>query len=407
MEVKILSITDLILELSKVNKRENIFSTPKNIDEDSQYFCELSEVYKKIETVASKYSLFCIHDEIKTIKQAVEQYYDGRIDLSLRLIGKIIKELKQVPYIYTPFNDCGAFNNYLPKKIGDNNINLYRARTGTPDDFEDISSMYHIPFNKREKVGSQRFSIPGVPCLYLGKSIYTCWMELGQPSDSEFYVSRVNVDDFIKIFNLSINLNDLDMFCNKLIGDTLEGHDSIFKSVTPEEFILNYTKVWILSLACSFKVKQAARQFKSDYIVPQLVMLALKQHDIHAVAYLGKTFSEDEPCRNLAKLNLNVAIIMNGKYTFSCDKNKSKLVISKLMEKIQLSHPINYALFKNLTMFHASEKGESDNAQNSQCFTNHYFEIAGMYKSYDHTYFCELERYIDGIQKKCYPERQI
>ena len=81
---------------------------------------------------------------------------------------------------------------------------MYRARKGTADQIEDIWSMYHIPFNMREKVESQRFSIPGLPCLYLSKSVYTCWMELKQPSDSELYVSRARVDDNIKIFNLAV-----------------------------------------------------------------------------------------------------------------------------------------------------------------------------------------------------------
>ncbi|WMJ22671.1 RES domain-containing protein [Paludicola sp. MB14-C6] len=396
-----MSIKDFILDLSKVNKSENVFSTPKHINEDSAYLSELSKIYNEIERVALQHHWACLINETKAIKRAVKQYYDGRIDLSLQLIGKIIKELKQVPYICTAFNNCCAFNNNIPINIRNyNNVSLYRARTGIPDNFEDISSMYHIPFNKREKVRSQRFSIPGFPCLYLGKSVYTCWMELSQPSDSEFYVSRVTVDDCIRIFNLSVNFYDLEKLCDALKSDTLEDVHSIYRGVTTEEFILNYTKLWILCLACSFKVKEANRQFKSDYIVPQLVMLALKRYHIPAIAYLGKTFCEDEPYHNFAKLNLNVAIIMDGKDTFIYKKNKCEF--SELMKKIQLSYPINYSQFKNLKNFRSSEKGESDNAQdNPQCFVNHHIKIAGTYKSYDHTYFCEFERYIDIIQKKC------
>lgn len=38
--------------------------------------------------------------------------------------------------------------------------------------------MFHIPLNKRRMVTTQRYSTPGYPCLYLGKSIYTCWEEM-------------------------------------------------------------------------------------------------------------------------------------------------------------------------------------------------------------------------------------
>lgn len=66
----------------------------------------------------------------------------------------------------------------------------------------------------RERIGSQRFSVPGVPCLYLGKSVYTCWRELGQPNDSEFYVSRARINDEINIFNMAVNFDTLRHFCN-------------------------------------------------------------------------------------------------------------------------------------------------------------------------------------------------
>ena len=269
---------------------ENVFNTPRDIDKDSLYFSELSKTYGEIKKIANKHSLSKISDEIENIEEAIKQYYDGQIDSALKIIRNIIREFKDVPYICTAFNHCGAFNNLATEKVADKDIDLYRARKGTAEQIEDIWSMYHIPFNMRSSVGSQRFSIPGLPCLYLGKSVYTCWMELKQPSDSEFYVSRARVDDNIKIFNLAVNINDLINLCSNLPEKDSVEYNSSQKGVTRDEFILNHLKIWVLSFASSFKIKQESRQFKSDYIIPQLVMLALKQLDIPAVAYLGKTF---------------------------------------------------------------------------------------------------------------------
>ena len=44
-----LSIISFITELSNINKEKNVFSTPRYIDEDSQYLSKLSDAYEKIE----------------------------------------------------------------------------------------------------------------------------------------------------------------------------------------------------------------------------------------------------------------------------------------------------------------------------------------------------------------------
>lgn len=38
--------------------------------------------------------------------------------------------------------------------------------------------VFHFPFNMRSKMSTQRYSIPGFPCLYLGTSLELCCMEL-------------------------------------------------------------------------------------------------------------------------------------------------------------------------------------------------------------------------------------
>ncbi len=79
-----MSIIDFITELSEINKMENAFSTPRDIDKDSLYFSELSKTYGDIKKIANKYSLSQITDEIENIEGAVEEYYNGQIDSALK-----------------------------------------------------------------------------------------------------------------------------------------------------------------------------------------------------------------------------------------------------------------------------------------------------------------------------------
>ena len=49
------------------------------------------------------------------------------------------------------------------------------------DKLIDLVEMFHIKYELRGKVQTQRCSFPGLPCLYLGCSSYVCWLELNRP----------------------------------------------------------------------------------------------------------------------------------------------------------------------------------------------------------------------------------
>src|SRR5438128_3725244 len=52
--------------------------------------------------------------------------------------------------------------------------------------------MFHAPFELPYK--SYRFSTPGAPTLYLGNSVYLCWLECGEPDLDRCFVSRFEID---------------------------------------------------------------------------------------------------------------------------------------------------------------------------------------------------------------------
>ena len=57
---------------------------------------------------------------------------------------------------------------------------FYRIRTGSLESSSD-GALFHIPFEKRHLVSSQRYSIPGYPILYLAGSLFTAWCEMDKP----------------------------------------------------------------------------------------------------------------------------------------------------------------------------------------------------------------------------------
>lgn len=136
--------------------------------------------------------------------------------------------------------------------------------------------MLHLPKTLRGKTGNYRFSIPGMPSLYLGNTSYVCWLETGKPSAHDFYVSPVIVDSSLRIFNLAvmtrniINLKNLD-----------------------KDTVHCWLKLIVLMIATSYVIKEENRTFKSEYIVSQSIMLACKNLGLDGVAYFSKRI-EDE-----------------------------------------------------------------------------------------------------------------
>ncbi len=71
---------------------------------------------------------------------------------------------------------------------------FYRARLSEAKPFT-RGNLFHIPADLRYNVATQRFTIHGLPCLYLGGSTYVCWRELGEPDPGDLAFSGFWLDD--------------------------------------------------------------------------------------------------------------------------------------------------------------------------------------------------------------------
>ncbi len=66
---------------------------------------------------------------------------------------------------------------------------MYRFRMNPPAPCGK-GHLFHIPFEARHKVREQRYSVAGLPSLYLGGSTHLCWRELGEPDKASIAVAR-------------------------------------------------------------------------------------------------------------------------------------------------------------------------------------------------------------------------
>lgn len=146
--------------------------------------------------------------------------------------------------------------------------NWYRMRL--QEDEKRIFSaneMFHIPFTLRHKVSLARYSVSGYPCLYISRSVWATWEEMHEPKLSDFTVSRLELQNAIGVLDLRVPV----------------WHDNY-----NEQELLKQLYTIPLVLACSVKVKYPKDNFKPEYIIPQLVMLAIAYSD---VPYMGCAYT--------------------------------------------------------------------------------------------------------------------
>lgn len=138
-----------------------------------------------------------------------------------------------------------------------------------------------IPTDKREFIGSNRYSSNGIPCLYLANSILTCWEELNRPSLDSFWVSRFWPVKEIRVLNLSVTGYEI-INAQQYIRTVSENKDAY------DQVVVDFFSTWVLQSACSVAVRSKAnRLFREEYLIPQLLMQNVKRFDANAIMYFS------------------------------------------------------------------------------------------------------------------------
>lgn len=130
--------------------------------------------------------------------------------------------------------------------------------------------LFHIPFNLRHNVSQQRFSINGVPCLYLSGCAFTAWLELNKPNFSNLWCAGFRANNEIKVLDLAIRLDSI-----------IEERDNSGK-------LIFYPFV----IATSYITKYPNSPFKEEYIISNILLQAvINSTDLKGIRYFSTKIS--------------------------------------------------------------------------------------------------------------------
>lgn len=170
---------------------------------------------------------------------------------------------------------------------------LFRMRKSDYGGLFSKEEMFHIPFDKRYLVSSERFSVNGIPSLYLSESTYICWEEMGNPNFDTCNISLFINDKTLSVINLVPIMTVLDL--NKLLK-------------------------YPLAYVCSLGVNNPRHPFKEEYVIPQMLMQCLLIHNKKnpETPYVGIRYlsSKAYKLRPLFPLNEKIGLKRYFNYAF-------------------------------------------------------------------------------------------
>lgn len=194
---------------------------------------------------------------IESYMRILQLCYKGDFLYAGKLLYQMLlcKNSKLRKYLIEPYI------NYLDYKVFNSSV-FYRMRDeelGKP-----VDDCSHVPYNKICKIDSNRFSLQGLPCLYLADSLETANQECHEVKEG----SQRWVSEFVPIKMFA--LTDL-RFRGLKIESNMDKYDAF-------KLLISFP----MRLLCSFKVKDNDHKFHEEYLFPQLlshlILVYLKEH---------------------------------------------------------------------------------------------------------------------------------
>lgn len=358
------------------NLMDKNFRAPFRFDEDKEYLEKLETLYdrfiKKIKQLSNDFNYKVIEDYKDRILNIVPDYYNGRIIDSITKVKELIKDVGNNDFAKSTLRNCEAF-------LGNKNYELQFFRARVSKEYLDYpaNKMLHIPFRERYKTNNQRFSMPGYPCLYVANTSYACWIELDKPSEHDFYVSPIIFDGKQKVLNLAVSIENFTRL-----------HDF------EKERSTTWLKLIMLMFATSFvyvgDVKN--RNFKVEYIIPQLIMQACLNLNYDGIVYNSTKVCSDK--FSFAAINL----VLFAKPKKTQDNNSSEAIdkYAEICNHIKIADAYNYQLFKQIC------KNEDWKNYELRVLNTGITTKIGSYDrqfNYSNTNFCDFDKFLFSTWK--------
>lgn len=325
------------------------------------------------------------------ILKAFNCQFNGKSEQGIHIISNLIKRY-QNKLVSSLFN-CFAFRGmdyYKGPDQGIHEVLFYKGRVSDGEPYRTYTSeeMFHIPLNCREKTTTQRFSLPGIPCIYLAQNSYVVWKEINMPSFDKLSISAFKIEK--NEHNSSFHIIDLTYPFEEVANILADKNkfESEYKqkqngAYDPANIVISSLILFVLIAAVSVKCRDKNRSFKSEYVIPQLFMHALKK-DIIGIAYHS---NEVSTTASLPATNLAIPIIDYD--STSC--------FGRIKDSILLTEPINFDYYNRIcrNSIAGNPKKSTIRSSFNEVFIKNY-----PYGSYDgmvhyaDTPFCTFDDYI-------------
>jgi len=311
------------------NANSDIITLPLQVNDSRKVFAVL---YERLDTyldmVKSVDLLENYHNDvawvINTIKNIIESYFRCDDITAYSEMKKLIIFFQKLPNTYVVVKLNQLFSEYDSEQF-----EWYRGRVGTYQSRFNYVQMSHVPFSARGCMSNARYSINGVPCLYVSNSVYCAWEELHRPNFDSLWVSKINLENTeFKVLNLSITGGD---FLNPI---------SLNKDFDFESKLCSFILSWPIQCACSIITDNFDNNFKEEYIFPQILMRVAYNLDFGAIMYFSNRV-KNIYTKDSSWILRNLAIPAFDFKDISCGYSP------KIANLIEVSNPINIGLLSN------------------------------------------------------------
>ncbi len=349
-----------------LNRDDNDF--PKYVEE---YLSNYIERLKKVDGRFSKEinnRLPLITELANGLIESIEKYYIGKTAESYTLFKKAVDTIK-------PYLDIQLFN--INSKDFQQEI-YFKARTFQGKQLSK-KDMFIRPFEHREIIPTYRYSIPGLPCLYLSSHISTAWCELDYPDINTLQISKFEIDKSFKRLYFTWNINNY-----RIILKTKVPNDAIDRQ------FLRYLTYFPLHALCSLKIKNPNSIFKPEYIFPQFLMQWIGEENIDMIEYMSTQV-------DYSKFNTENSFIQYKNIAIPAKKSKVNGICEILKSKIKVTEPISWQNLMSTYPTLNIPKKENNHHHDIQNMLNSVLQIElikGKSIMYDDSIFGILENYL-------------
>ncbi|WP_055436350.1 hypothetical protein [Lacinutrix algicola] len=251
-----------------------------------------------------------IIDLSESINKTIDLYYNGKFHEATTIFNASLERVF--------FNDIK-----MVKKIRKGS-SFYRARKDEDIHFSK-EDLFHVPFQYRHIVSTNRYSLIGFPALYMADATYTCWEEFERYRLRDLWFSKIQNQEELSVIEINHFMEFINGYYN---NDTNKNEDEQLA------YVLSYLVTYPLTLACTIKAKNPHGNFKPEYIIPQLLLeyISTKQ-DIDGIKF-PSTKVDYSKLRGLHSYN----------YVFPVKSNNESGFCDKLIEKFHVSEPTSLEL---------------------------------------------------------------